>query len=163
MNTQKYKYILSFLLIGGFTALLSACDTNHSTDTANSTVTVEKPFTRSTPPGQKVAGAFMLLKNNTAADIDLIQASSNVSGITEIHETSMQNGVMKMQHIGKITIPAHGSAELKPGGLHIMLMQLQQQLKEGAVITINLKFSDQSSQTIEVPVIKATSSMMHTK
>ncbi len=147
---SKVFYLLAALFFIG----LSGCADDTSVPASHSVV-IEKPFVRSTAPGQRVTGAFMRLKNETPEDIDLVEASSAVSGVTEIHETSMRDGVMRMHHVGSITIPANGMVELKPGGLHVMLMGLKQTLNDGDFVSIELKFSDGSSQTIEAPVMKA--------
>ena len=114
------------------------------------TVEVENAFVRATPPGHKVTGAFMTLKNRTMEDIALIKADSAVAKTTEIHETSMKDGVMQMNQIDKITIPAEGSVELKPGGLHLMLIGLKKDLNESDKVTLELTFSDQSTQLVDV-------------
>lgn len=150
-----FKTTKHLLLIAALLLTLMACSQDNPTNSVETSVSIENPVVRSTPPGQKVTGAFMVLKNNTSTGIDLIEASSPVAKVTEIHETSMQDGVMKMNHVGQIAIPANGQTELKPGGLHVMLMDLKEQLKEGEFIKLELKFSDQSTQTLDVPIVKA--------
>jgi copper(I)-binding protein len=147
---SRFFYLLAALFFIG----LSGCADDTSVPASHSVV-IEKPFVRSTAPGQQVTGAFMRLKNETPEDIDLVGVSSAVSGATEIHETSMRDGVMRMHHVGSITVPANGMVELKPGGLHVMLVGLKQTLDDGDFVSIELKFSDGSSQAIEVPVMKA--------
>lgn len=141
--------VASITLLASMLALgLHACNAE-----AQNSISVSNPQVRSTAAGQRVTGAFMLLKNATAADIDLTAAKSDIASMTEIHESSMKNGMMEMNQVDKITIPAHGTAELKPGGFHIMLMGLKQQLSQGEKTSITLTFSDNSQQTIEASVV----------
>lgn len=116
---------------------------------ASESIVVESPYVRSTPPGQKVTGAFMVLKNNSAADITFTAASSPMAAMTEIHESSMKNGMMEMHQIDSITIPANGQVELKPGGMHLMLMGVKQALPAGEKVSLNLTFADKSQKSVD--------------
>lgn len=120
---------------------------------AATVMSVENAWVRATPEGQTVTGAFMILKNASDKPQTLVAAESDVAGVTELHESSMQNGVMKMQKIEKIDIPANGSTELKPGGFHIMLINLKDDLAPESTQTITLKFADGSEQVVEAPVM----------
>ncbi len=122
--------------------------------TAAEFISVDQQRIRSVPPGQTVTGAFMILKNPTQQTVSLIAAHSDIAGVTELHETTMQEGgVMKMQKIDKIDIPAQGQAELKPGGLHIMLINLSKEPVNGDSESITLKFSDNSELEVVAPVM----------
>lgn len=89
-------------------------------------------------------------------DAKLVRAESPVANIVEIHEMAVQNDVMKMRQISDIALPSGSAVELKPGGYHIMLIQLRQQVKEGDVVPITLIFEDaagkQESMRIDAPV-----------
>jgi copper(I)-binding protein len=117
-------------------------------------VTVSDAWVRGTVPGQKATGAFMSLKS--ASDAALVSASSPVAGIVEIHEMAMEGGVMKMRAVPKLPLPAGKPVELKPGGYHVMLMDLKQQLKEGDTVPVTLAFTDKDgkrvSQEVKAPV-----------
>lgn len=143
LRVTTIALLTSMLALG-----LQACNAE-----AQNSITVENPQVRSTAAGQKVTGAFMVLKNTTATDIDLTTAKSDIASMTEIHESSMRNGMMEMNQVDKVTIPANGSAELKPGGFHIMLMGLNKQLNQGDKTALTLTFSDNSQQTIEASVV----------
>lgn len=113
-------------------------------------VTVKDPWVRATVPQQKTTGAFMKLESNE--DARLVAASSPVAGVVELHEMAMEQGVMKMRAIPSIAVPAGRGVELKPGGYHVMLMELKGQVKEGDTVPIVLTFEakDGRRQTIEV-------------
>jgi copper(I)-binding protein len=112
-------------------------------------VTVGEPWIRSTVPQQMSTGAFMQLKS--AKDAKLIEVRSTVAGVVEIHEMKMENNVMRMRAVQSVVLPAGRTVELKPGGYHVMMMDLKQQLKEGDVVPVTLVVeSGGKRETIEV-------------
>ncbi len=102
--------------------------------------------------GGAVTGAFMLIKNTGSQADMLLSASSEAAADVQIHETSMQDGVMSMAEVPGIDIPAAGTAELQPGGYHIMLIGLKQELKVGDAVMITLVFKNAGEITVQVPV-----------
>ena len=114
-------------------------------------VTVVDQYVRAVPPGQPNSAAFMVLKNNDAA-VSLVSASSSVAKVVELHTHTHKDGVMQMRKIDKVDVAAKGEAALAPGGNHVMLIGLTQQLKEGQQVDLTLKFSDGSSQQLTAPV-----------
>jgi len=118
--------------------------------TAFAQVTVKDPWVRATVPQQTATGAFMQLSSPT--DARLVAASSPVAGMAELHESKMDKGVMKMLAVSGVEIPAGKGAELRPGGYHLMLMNLKRQMKEGEIIPITLvvEGKDKKRQTVEV-------------
>jgi copper(I)-binding protein len=117
---------------------------------ASAQVTVTDPWVRGTVAGQRATGAFMKL--TPAADLKLVTAASPVAKIVEIHEMTMDGGVMKMRAIPKLALPAGKATELKPGGYHVMLMALDRTLAEGEVVPITLTFEDAAGkrQSVEI-------------
>lgn len=115
-----------------------------------SAIQVKEPWVRGTVAQQKATGAFMQL--NAPQDMRLVEARSPVAGVVELHEMAMENNVMKMRAVPGIDIPAGKGAELKPGGLHVMLLDLKKQLKEGDTVplTLVLEGKDKKRQSIEV-------------
>ena len=101
-------------------------------------VSVDKPWSRATPPGAKVGAGFMRLRNAGAAD-RVIGASSPVAGRVEMHVTVRDGDVMKMREVTSFEVPAGGSFELKPGGAHLMLVDLKRPLKKGEKVPLTLK------------------------
>ena len=122
---------------------------------------VSNPFARATPPGAKVAGAFMTIKN-VGTDADrLVSASSPSAGLVEIHEMAMDGGMMKMRALKGIDLKPGATVELQPGGYHVMLEDLKQPLKQGEQIPILLTF--EKAGTLEVKVkVEAIGAAAHT-
>jgi copper(I)-binding protein len=114
-------------------------------------VSVTDPWVRGTVAGQRATGAFMTL--TAASDAALVSAASPTAKIVEIHEMAMDGNVMKMRAIPRLDLPAGKPVTLKPGGYHVMLMALQQPLKEGETVKITLTFEgrDGKRTTTEVP------------
>ena len=118
------------------------------------TVEVKDTWARATVPGQKATGAFMKL---TAKDgTKLVSASSPVAGVTEVHEMKMEGDVMKMRAIPGLELPAGKTVELKPGGYHVMLMDLKSTLQKETTIPLTLVFKDakgvETKTELTVPV-----------
>ena len=102
-------------------------------------VSVEKPWSRATPPGAKVGAGFMQLRNAGAAD-RVVGASSPVAGRVEMHITVRDGDVMKMREVKAFEVPAGGSFELKPGGAHLMFVNIKAPFKDGDKVPLTLKF-----------------------
>jgi len=111
---------------------------------------VRDAWVRATVPQQKATGAFMTL--DASLDSKLVSATSPVSDHVEIHEMVMQDDVMKMRQIPSIALPAGKVVELKPGGYHIMLLDLKQQIRAGDQVPLTLVFehSDGRQERIDV-------------
>jgi copper(I)-binding protein len=120
---------------------------------AQAEVAVNQPWARATVEGQPSTGAFMELKAD--ADTRLVAADSAVADQTQIHEMAMQNDIMRMRQISGLDLPAGKTVKLAPGGNHVMLLGLKQQLKEGEHIVLKLVFErggQRETQTVNVPV-----------
>jgi len=117
-------------------------------------ITIEAPYVRAIPPGQPVSAAFMVLKNDTDSELALIKASSDIAETVELHEHVEDNGMLKMRQVPKISIAAKATTDLKPGGYHIMLINLKKAIKPGDIININLEFDNGTKQTIKAEVKK---------
>jgi copper(I)-binding protein len=120
-------------------------------------VTVSNPWARATPGGAKVGAAYLELSAAQGAADKLIAARSPVSGVVELHTHTHVDGVMKMRRIDNISIEAGKAVTLKPGGLHIMLTELKQPLKEGETIDLTLVFEKAGEVAVKVPVLKVGS------
>ncbi len=94
----------------------------------------------------------MTLVNDSETAFTLTSVSFSGANVVEIHETSMNEGMMRMRKVSHIDIPANGSAELKPGSYHIMLIGLEKEMKAGTAETLTLTFSDDSQKTVEALV-----------
>ena len=120
-------------------------------------VQVESAWARATVAGQKSTGAFMRLTARSATS--LVGVSTTAAGITELHEMKMNGDVMTMRELPALDLPAGKAVELKSGGRHIMLMDVNRALLPGATIALVLKFRDaagvESTLSLNVPVSKA--------
>lgn len=97
---------------------------------------------RATAPGMKATGGYLLILNNTDTDELLVSASAEVSERTELHNMFEQDGVLRMRAVENgIEVPAGGSVELRPGGLHLMFMGLDRQLLPGEQFEVTLEFA----------------------
>jgi periplasmic copper chaperone A len=108
------------------------------------TVKVEDAWVRGTVASQKATGAFMRLTADK--DARLVSVSSPVAGVVEIHEMAMDNDVMRMRQVPGLNLAAGRATELKPGGYHLMLMDVKTPLKGGDVVPLTLVFEDTSKK-----------------
>jgi copper(I)-binding protein len=135
---------LSFGLILGGLSLASLAQT----------VQVDQAWVRATVKGQMATGAFMKIKAEQGGK--LVAVSTPVAGVAEIHEMKMSQNVMKMSAVPALDLPANQWVELRPGGYHLMLMDLKSPLSESGSVTLNLVFEDakgvRSTQQVQVPV-----------
>jgi copper(I)-binding protein len=114
---------------------------------------IERPWTRATPAGAPVAGGYMRITNRGATPDRLIGGSADVARAFELHEMATIDGVMRMRPIaGGIVIAPGQTIELRPGGLHVMFMGLQRQLRLGERVRGTLVFERAGSVTVEYDV-----------
>ncbi len=117
-------------------------------------VKVEQAWARATVQGQKATGAFMKITAPQATQ--LVAVSSPAAGVAEVHEMKMEGGVMKMRAMPALDLPANKTVELKPGGYHLMLMDLKTPLAKDSSVALTLTFKDakgaESKQQVNVPV-----------
>jgi copper(I)-binding protein len=112
--------------------------------------TVKDPWVRGTVAQQQATGAFMQL--TSAQGGKLVSVQSPAAGVVEIHEMAIEGNVMKMRAVAGLDLPAGKAVDLKPGGYHVMLMDLKKPLKEGETVPLTLvvEGKDGKRQTIEV-------------
>jgi copper(I)-binding protein len=115
------------------------------------TVTVTDPFSRATAPTAKTGAAFMTLGLDQGDD-KLLSVSSPVAEKAELHTHVMTNGVAQMRPVDIIPLAAGAPVELKPGGLHVMLIGLKTPLKAGDMVPLTLHFEKAGDVAVSVPV-----------
>lgn len=116
-------------------------------------VMVMNPWARATPPGASVGAAYMTLHNEGATEDRLVSATTDAADHVEVHEMSMDKGVMKMRQLTDgLKIPAGKAIEMKPGGYHLMLVGLKQPLKVGATIKAIVTFEKAGAVPVEMKV-----------
>ena len=112
---------------------------------------IDQPWTRATPPTAKTGGGFVTITNKGTTPDRLIAARSAVSDKVEIHEMKMDGNVMRMRELDKgLEIPPGATVTLKPGGYHIMFMELKAPFAKDAKIPVTLVFEKAGS--IDVPL-----------
>lgn len=129
-----------------------------STAALAQTVDIQNAWVRATVQGQKASGAFMKLTARSGTR--LVGVSTPVAGVAEVHEMKMEGDVMKMRALTEgLELPAGKAVELKPGGYHLMLMDLKVALQKDTTIPLTLVFKDakgvQSQVEIKAPVLLA--------
>ncbi|BBP45356.1 hypothetical protein THMIRHAS_07290 [Thiosulfatimonas sediminis] len=117
--------------------------------TVAESIEIENPYVRMVPPGAPATAAFMTIKNTDAKDHAVVSAKGYVNQITELHTHIHDNGVMRMRQVKQIELPAGQDTDLQPGGLHVMLINLNEPIKEGQKYRVDLTFDDGSTKTIE--------------
>lgn len=115
-------------------------------------VTVEQPWSRATPPGAKIGVGFMRLHNPGSGAERVVGASSPVAERVEMHVTTREGDVMKMRHVQSFEVPAGGTFELKPGGAHLMLVNLKRALRKGEKVPLTLRLQKAGEVKIELSV-----------
>lgn len=115
-------------------------------------VRVGDPHARAVPPGQPNSAVFMSLHNGDGQDHALVGAKSPVAKVVELHTHVMEDGVARMRAVDRIDLPAGQTVELKPGGLHVMLIGLTHQLLPGETVAVSLTYADGSTAEIQAPV-----------
>lgn len=147
------KSVSLALALGLFAAIASAA----------SPIRIDDPWSRATVPGQVVGGGFATIVNTGNTSDRLVSATSPVAAEVQIHNTSLDGGVMRMRQVTEgLEIPANGKVELKPRSLHLMLMQLKAPLEAGASFPVQFQFEKAGSVTAQFKV-ESTQASMHEK
>ncbi len=127
---MKIKHLLSVALLLWMPTLASA------------EITVEGAWVRMPPPVADTAAAYLVLNNSSGADISITSVETDVAANPEFHSMSMHEGMMHMQKMEKVVVPAHGKLEFSPGGNHLMLKDLTKKLNAGDHVMLKLNTSD---------------------
>ncbi len=144
---MKSNLLIAIFAVVGITLGSAA----QAQDAKVGSIKIENAYTRATVPGQQVAGGFMKIENKGGAD-QLVSASSSVAGEVQLHEMAMEGNVMKMRQVKDIAVPAGGAVELKPGGLHLMFMNIKAPLTAGETVPVKLKFAKAGEVEVKMPV-----------
>ena len=144
MNTNRT--ILSILATLMLATVLAAC-----ADDAAADPVIENVWARPGDTGDNSA-AYMDISNDGDADLTLIGASGDIAGAVEVHESTMEDGMMQMEEIPELVIEAGETVSLEPGGYHIMMMNLEQDLEVGDTFQITLEFEDHDDIELDVTV-----------
>ena len=147
---KNYLPLIALLVAAVMVAV--QCGASPPATSSDPQIKVKDPWARSSPMVAGNGAVYMQLMNEGDSDDILLSAETDVAEVVELHETKMEGEVMKMQPVSKIEVPAGGSTTLKPGGLHVMLINLKQELVPGEKITLTLNFEKSGPMTIEAEI-----------
>ena len=141
------------LLPAAVLAAMLAASAAQAEDYTLGNLEIMAPFARATPANAPVSGGYMTIRNNGSEPDRLVGGSAGFAGMVQIHEMTMDGDVMKMREIaGGLEIPAGGEVVLKPGGYHVMFMQLGEQMKPGEKRKATLQFEKAGTVEVEFDV-----------
>ena len=115
-------------------------------------IQIENAWTQATPPAARVGGGYLMIRNPGSAPDRLISVSSPASARVEMHTIEMGGGVMKMRQVDGFAPPPKGALELKPGGAHLMFVDIGRPFKVGDVIPVTLRFERAGEHKTELHV-----------
>ena len=122
-------------------------------DVTIGTIKISNPWTRVTPPAAKVAGGFLTLTNTGAASDRLLGGSATVSGRLEVHEMSLDGGIMRMRELSQgLEIKPGETVALKPGSFHLMFLDLKAPVTATTTVKGTLVFEKAGTVEIEYKV-----------
>lgn len=117
------------------------------------TISVEDAQIRQPMPGRTVTAGYLTLHNHSETEQKLIAVSSSAFTRAELHQHSHKDGMMRMEQVDAIAVPANGSVSLQPGGLHLMLFEPLTELAVGQKVSLTLEFAAAEQLSVEVPVV----------
>lgn len=170
MNMQArlfgFQMLRALVVVATISAsVLTAAHGSHTPDHAAApagSIKVIAPFASATMPGATVGAAYMQVSNTGRNQVVLVSATSPVAARVEFHSMSMEGNIMRMREItGGIPIPPGGTVNFVPGGMHIMLVGLSQQLTPGVSVPLTLTFNGAPQVTLQVPVQAQTGGHHH--
>ncbi len=132
------------LILFGLLTMLPAC--------ATAEIVVEEAWIRLPPPVADTAAGYMTIRNHGDQDVEITGSRTSAAEELEFHAMAMHDGMMHMQKMEKVVVPAHSGISFDPGGNHLMLVGLQHTLKAGERLMITLETSDGQEVTIHAEV-----------
>ena len=115
-------------------------------------IQIRHPWSRATAPGAKVGAGYLEVRNNGAQPDRLLSASTAAAKRVELHVTQRDGEVMRMREVKTLEIPARERFTLRPGGAHLMLVDLAQPLKKGERFKMKLRFERAGEIEVEFEV-----------
>ncbi|MFW5955126.1 MAG: copper chaperone PCu(A)C [Rhodothermales bacterium] len=146
---MRFQIVLLLMI-----SLLSGCERGDPTqDLGSADVRVVDAWVRAMPGGAaNRTAAYLTIINPTNDALNLTAVTTEVASTVELHETTVENDVMRMRQVDVINVPAGGQMELSPGGHHVMLLDVRQRLVEGDSVSLLLDFQERPSITVRAPV-----------
>jgi copper(I)-binding protein len=146
------KSILQFLALISFALTLFAAPVRAEEVKAGDLV-ISQAWSRATPGGAKIAGGYLTIENKGSTPDRLVGGAGEVAAKVELHEMAMNNGVMTMRPLDKgLTIEPGKAVKLAPGGLHLMLIDLKNPLKQGDKVPLTLEFEKAGKVNLSLDV-----------
>lgn len=140
---------LSSLALVAIIAAKPAC----AEDVKAGDLVITQAWSRATPGGAKVGGGYLTIENKGSAPDRLLGGSSDIAAKVQVHEMSMNNGVMTMRPVdGGLVIEPGKTVKLTPGGFHLMLLDLKGPLKQGEKLPITLEFEKAGKVSVVLDV-----------
>lgn len=121
---------------------------------AQAEVQVEDAWVREAPPGARMLAAYLTLNNSGAEDLVLVEVQSPAFSHIMLHKSEVVDGVARMVHLDEIVIPAQGSVQLQPGGMHLMMPAPEARLSAGDRVPLVLIFADGNRLEVQADVRK---------
>ena len=126
-------------------------------------INVADAWARATAPGSKIAAGYMTIRNLSGSPDRLVSVESPVAARVQTHVTVKEGEVFRMREVKGYDVPANGSFELKPGGAHLMLIDVRRPLKEGEKVPLTLRFQRAGEVKAELQVRPLGDTSMHGK
>jgi len=152
LERQDTMFRIPLVFHSGCVALALLSFSAFAADVQTKSLDIRQPFARATPAGAKSGAVFMTIENKGREADRLLSASSPAAGIVEIHEMKMANGMMQMREVTGLEIKPGATVELKPGGYHVMLMDLKAPLKQGESVPVTLKFEKAGAVEVKASI-----------
>ena len=146
LKTSLLSAGLAWFLFSGCTTITPGHDHHHTG------IRIYDAWVRAVPPNMKMTAAYMSLHNHSDMEDELLSAETPVAGVVETHTVEENNGVMSMKPVDSIPVPANGMQELKPGGYHLMLIQLKEVPKKGETVSLVLNFKHAGRLEVDAKV-----------
>ncbi|MAH39368.1 MAG: hypothetical protein CL873_02370 [Dehalococcoidales bacterium] len=145
---RTFKIAATIAITALLLAGLAACTTDPTPR-----LSIQDPWARPAAMGVGTAAIYFTLVNEGNASDALVDVSSDAAESARFHETQMEGNIISMVPVTRIEIPAKGLTELKPGGLHVMLMGLKQDLNNGDTVSVTLRFEKSDEVVVEAEVL----------
>jgi len=147
------RTLAAALVLAAMQALQFAATPAQAADYDVGSIHISQPWSRATPKGATSAAGYMTITNKGAVPDRLNCVSSDASAQCQIHTMTMEDGVMKMRPVeGGLEIAPGATVTLKPGGFHMMLLDLKHPLEQGQNVKATLKFDNAGTVDVEYPV-----------
>jgi copper(I)-binding protein len=146
-----YTALIALVAVSGAQAVASPAEGNAI---VRDQLSVRGAWVAEALPGQSMTAAYMTISNEGDVDEELVSVESEIAEKLEIHEMVQQGEMMRMRKVDSIVIGPGEEMALEPGGLHIMLIGLTREIKEGDTVELNLIFESGATLTVSAPVKK---------